>query len=162
MWRDSESICAAGMSAVFTWMCPTCISSSPSAVAHALGWPDRPITITQLAALALNRTAGWGSIDPSYSRWGRFKIGHGHPNSSNTGRLFFVLAVASFTTNFTPSDNSRLLPQDIASLVVMKGVTVASFKPSMTIFVESRCLRRLGCSGECSLDVYHLGQVIEY
>lgn len=101
------------------------LSSSPSAVAYALGWPGRPVTIAQLAALALNRTAGWGSIGPTFSHWGRFKLGHGHPNSSNTGRLFFALAVSSFT-NFSPSDTSRLLPQEIASPVVMRGERAVS------------------------------------
>ena len=65
-------------------------------MAVALGWPDRPITFAALAALALNRT-GWASVGPQYASWGRFKLGHGHPQSSNSGRLLFTLGIYSFS-----------------------------------------------------------------
>ena len=66
-------------------------------MAVALGWPNRPITIASLLNLALNRTVGWASIGQQYASWGRFKLGHGHPQSSNTGRLLFTLGVYSFS-----------------------------------------------------------------
>ena len=74
-------------------------------MAEALGWPARPVTFKQLAALALNRTSGWGSVDPQYASWGRFRMGHGHPATSNSG--VWVLIGSAFCDASLVRTNSQ-------------------------------------------------------
>lgn len=91
--------------------------------AVALGWPDSRITFKQLALLALNKTAGWGSVGAEYAQWGRFRMGHGHPGTpgtnsgSNSGRLFVASAVYAFT-NLT---SSVLTPDVVNSTAAVEG-----------------------------------------
>ncbi|QAY74787.1 VWA domain-containing protein [Agromyces protaetiae] len=54
----------------------------PETMAKALGWPDRPIGITDLERLCTD-PAGWGSVGKPI--WGSFKISKTNPNTSTTG-----------------------------------------------------------------------------
>ncbi|MGW8482722.1 substrate-binding and vWA domain-containing protein [Microbacterium sp. NPDC055903] len=54
----------------------------PQPMAEALGWPDQPISITDLEALCQN-PEGWGSVGKDI--WGAFKISKTNPNTSTTG-----------------------------------------------------------------------------
>lgn len=54
----------------------------PEPMAKALGWPDTPISITDLEGLCQN-PEGWGSVDKEI--WGAFKISKTNPNTSTTG-----------------------------------------------------------------------------
>lgn len=99
-------------------------------MAVALGWPDRPITFAQLAALALNRTAGWASIGPQYAKWGRFRLGHGDPQASDSGRLFFALGVYSFANFSNLSHINHLTEEYINSASVAAG----AFKLGLSCF----------------------------
>ena len=97
-------------------------------MAVALGWPDRPITFKQLASLALNRTAGWSSIGPQYAAWGRFKMGHGHPATSNSGRLFVASSIFAFA-NLSTANGGRagvLTPEAANSSAAFQGTFVNS------------------------------------
>lgn len=72
--------------------------------AVALGWPDLPISYRQLFRLAADPD-GWASIAamPQFAgsnltraqlaAWGSLKLGHGHPKSSNSGRLSVATAL---------------------------------------------------------------------
>lgn len=53
-------------------------------MAEALGWPDKPISWDDIAALSAN-PAGWESV--GHPEWGQFKFGHTHPDYSNAGLL---------------------------------------------------------------------------
>ena len=53
-------------------------------MAEALGWPDKPISWDDIAALSAN-AEGWESLD--HPEWGQFKFGHTHPDYSNVGLL---------------------------------------------------------------------------
>lgn len=54
----------------------------PEPMAKALGWPDEPISITDLETLCSDPD-GWGSVGKSV--WGSFKISKTNPNTSTTG-----------------------------------------------------------------------------
>lgn len=54
----------------------------PEPMAKALGWPDKPISITDLSQLCQD-PAGWGSVGKDI--WGAFKISKTNPNTSTTG-----------------------------------------------------------------------------
>ncbi|WP_337000736.1 MULTISPECIES: substrate-binding and vWA domain-containing protein [unclassified Microbacterium] len=54
----------------------------PEPMAKALGWPDKPISITELEGLCQD-PAGWGSVGKDI--WGAFKISKTNPNTSTTG-----------------------------------------------------------------------------
>jgi len=59
-------------------------------MAEALGWPDKPIGWADI--LKVSRSAkGWGGL--GRPEWGSFKLGHTHPEFSNSG-LLTVLAIA--------------------------------------------------------------------
>lgn len=54
----------------------------PEPMATALGWPDVPISIADLAKLCQS-PEGWGSVGKDI--WGSFKISKTNPNTSTTG-----------------------------------------------------------------------------
>lgn len=59
-------------------------------MAEALGWPGRPLGWSDILALAKD-PAGWASH--GHPEWGAFKLGHTHPEYSNSG-LISLLAEA--------------------------------------------------------------------
>eukprot|EP00490_Sorites_sp_Unknown_P026702 CAMPEP_0114684944 /NCGR_PEP_ID=MMETSP0191-20121206/59796_1 /TAXON_ID=126664 /ORGANISM="Sorites sp." /LENGTH=315 /DNA_ID=CAMNT_0001968557 /DNA_START=82 /DNA_END=1026 /DNA_ORIENTATION=+ len=67
-------------------------------MAQALGWPNQDIGFKDLGNLAVNPN-GWGSISSSLSGFGDFKYGHGHPNSSNSGRLSVMATMMAFSNS---------------------------------------------------------------
>jgi len=54
----------------------------PEPMAKALGWPDEPISISDLEQLCQDPD-GWGSVGKEI--WGAFKISKTNPNTSTTG-----------------------------------------------------------------------------
>ncbi|MEK7276442.1 MAG: VWA domain-containing protein [Chloroflexota bacterium] len=56
-------------------------------MAEALGWPNKPISWDDIAALSAN-PQGWASV--GYPEWGQFKFGHTHPDYSNVGLLMMT------------------------------------------------------------------------
>lgn len=59
-------------------------------MAEALGWPGKPLGWADLMKVAAN-PEGWAAY--GHPEWGRFKLGHTHPEFSNSG-LLSVLAEA--------------------------------------------------------------------
>jgi Ca-activated chloride channel family protein len=59
-------------------------------MARALGWPDKPVSWRDLAALSVD-PEGWASR--GHPEWGDFKFGHGHPDQSNSGLLSMIVQV---------------------------------------------------------------------
>ncbi|WP_437896438.1 substrate-binding and vWA domain-containing protein [Sorangium sp. So ce124] len=59
-------------------------------MAEALGWPGKPIGWSNLIKVSAD-PKGWGAL--GHPEWGRFKLGHTHPEYSNSG-LLAVLAEA--------------------------------------------------------------------
>lgn len=56
-------------------------------MAEALGWPDKPISWDDIAALSADPD-GWASL--GHPEWGVFKFGHTHPDYSNVGLLMMT------------------------------------------------------------------------
>jgi Ca-activated chloride channel family protein len=76
-------------------------------MAEALGWPDKPVGWADVKALAENKE-GWGSL--KYPQWGQFKLGHTHPDYSNSGLISVlaeVYAGAGKTSDLTVADVTR-------------------------------------------------------
>jgi Ca-activated chloride channel family protein len=59
-------------------------------MAEALGWPEKPLGWGDIAELAIS-DEGWEAL--GYPEWGSFKLGHTHPNYSNSG-IVSVIAEA--------------------------------------------------------------------
>ena len=59
-------------------------------MARALGWPDKPISWRDLAALSAD-PQGWATR--GHPEWGDLKFGHGHPDQSNSGLLSMIVEV---------------------------------------------------------------------
>jgi Ca-activated chloride channel family protein len=59
-------------------------------MAEALGWPDEPLGWADIAEMATS-DEGWAAY--GYPEWGEFKLGHTHPNHSNSG-IVSVIAEA--------------------------------------------------------------------
>lgn len=71
-------------------------------MAQALGWPDKPIGLSDIAKLAAD-PKGWASLN--HPEWETFKFGHGHPDYSNSGLLTMIAATyagAGVTSGLTP------------------------------------------------------------
>ena len=56
-------------------------------MAEALGWPNTPIGWSDIAALATS-DEGWAAY--GYPEWGNFKLGHTHPDFSNSGIVSII------------------------------------------------------------------------
>ena len=53
-------------------------------MAEALGWPNKPVSWGDMLKVSADKK-GWGSV--GHPEWGRFKLGHTHPEYSNSGLL---------------------------------------------------------------------------
>jgi Ca-activated chloride channel homolog len=83
-------------------------------MAEALGWPSKPLGWRDFLKVASNAD-GWGAYD--HPEWGPFKLGHTHPEYSNSG-LLAVLAEA-----YAGSKKGRdLLPSDLDAPPTLKFV----------------------------------------
>ncbi|NUM44366.1 MAG: VWA domain-containing protein [Anaerolineales bacterium] len=56
-------------------------------MAEALGWPNTPLGWAEIAALATS-DEGWAAY--GYPEWGSFKLGHTHPDFSNSGIVSII------------------------------------------------------------------------
>ncbi len=66
-------------------------------MAEALGWGNKPVGWAEILALARN-PEGWGALNAP--QWGQFKLGHTHPEYSNSG-LISILAETYAATGKT-------------------------------------------------------------
>ena len=76
----------------------------PEPMARALGYPDQPISITDLERLCTD-PAGWGSVGKDV--WGSFKISKTNPNTSTTGLSAILMQsyeAAAKTEGLTSAD----------------------------------------------------------
>ncbi|MBI4630596.1 MAG: substrate-binding domain-containing protein [Chloroflexi bacterium] len=87
-------------------------------MAEALGWPDKPISWNDIAALSAN-PKGWASV--GHPEWGQFKFGHTHPTYSNVGCKFWrsadpIICTPSPAAKPKPSRPTPSMPRRCASL----------------------------------------------
>ncbi len=104
-------------------------------MAEAMGWPNKEIGWADIRALATN-AEGWGSLKKP--QWGSFKLGHTHPDYSNSGLssvLEEVYAGAAKTGDLTVADVQKpevaKFVQDIEKSVVHYGSSTGFFGKKM-------------------------------
>ncbi|MBU8896065.1 substrate-binding and VWA domain-containing protein [Corallococcus sp. M34] len=104
-------------------------------MAEALGWPAKQLGWADLLKVAAS-PRGWA--DYGHPEWGSFKLGHTHPEFSNSG-LLAVLAEAyagagktrGLTAQDVGSEATRAMLQRIESTVVHYGKSTGFFADKM-------------------------------
>lgn len=79
----------------------------PESMAKALGYPEKPLSLTDIEALISNPD-GWGSVGKPL--WGSFKISKTNPNTSTTG-----LSVILMQAYEAAKKNADLTADDVAT-----------------------------------------------
>lgn len=117
------------------------VIAMPKPMAQALGWPDKQIGWTDLAALATD-PAGWGKF--GHPEWGSFKLGKTNPQLSTSGLNATIAAYFAATgrsTDLTLGDLSDPAIQgfvrDIEQSVVHYGDTTLTFAENLYQAAES-------------------------
>ena len=104
-------------------------------MAEALGWPGKPIGWADLLKVSAD-PKGWGA--KGFPEWGRFKLGHTHPEFSNSGFLAVLAeayAGAKKTRGLGAADldapATRKLLESIEGTVVHYGKSTGFFAEKM-------------------------------
>jgi Ca-activated chloride channel family protein len=104
-------------------------------MAEALGWPAKQLGWANLLRVASN-PKGWAAFD--HPEWGSFKLGHTHPEFSNSGLLAIVAeayAGAKKTRNLTQQDldakETRAFMSSVESSIVHYGKSTGFFAEKM-------------------------------
>lgn len=104
-------------------------------MAEALGWPQKQLGWSDIAALATS-DKGWEAY--GYPEWGAFKFGHTHPGYSNSGlasALAEVYAGAGKVRNLTSADlqNEKLktFVAGVESSIIHYGTSTGFFGDRM-------------------------------
>jgi Ca-activated chloride channel family protein len=104
-------------------------------MAEALGWPKQPIGWSDIIAIGRD-PAGWGG--KGHPAWGRFKLGHTHPEFSTSGLLAVLAeayAGAGKTRGLEASDLRAKKTQDftaaVEAAVVHYGKSTGFFSDKM-------------------------------
>ena len=104
-------------------------------MAEALGWPEKQLGWKDLLAVAA-KPAGWAAL--GRPEWGAFKLGHTHPESSNSG-LLAVLAeayagagkVRGLTLDDLAARRTRTFVEKVESTIVHYGKSTGFFAEKM-------------------------------
>jgi Ca-activated chloride channel family protein len=91
-------------------------------MAEALGWPREPIGWSDIIAIGRD-PAGWAG--KGHPQWGRFKLGHTHPEYSTSGLLAVLAeahAGAGKTRRLDPADLRS--PRTAAFIAAVEGAVV--------------------------------------
>ena len=111
------------------------VIAMPQPMAEALGWPDKPIGWSDLAAMTDSQ--GWGA--KGHPEWGRFKLGKTNPHFSTSGlnatvaSYFAATGVSSDLTVAQVKDpKTQKFVSSIEDAVVHYGDTTLTFLENMT------------------------------
>ena len=102
-------------------------------MAQVLGWPGKPIGWNDILAVSRD-PAGWGKYD--HPEWGAMKLGHTHPEYSNSG-LLSALAIAYAGANTTRGLTAAALPAvepfmaGVEDAIVHYGTSTGFFSDKM-------------------------------
>jgi Ca-activated chloride channel family protein len=104
-------------------------------MAKALGWPNTPLGWSDIAALATSGE-GWAAYD--FPEWGSFKLGHTHPNFSNSG-IISVIAEAyagaekqrGLTMQDLQSEQVKTFMAEVESSIIHYGKSTGFFAHRM-------------------------------
>ncbi len=102
-------------------------------MAVALGWPSKPIGLSDIIALD-NDPQGWGS--KGHPEWGKFKYAHTNPDVSSTGLSIVTAefyAAAGKTRGLTEADvNDPKVKQYIQNI----ENSIVHYSPTTTVFAN--------------------------
>lgn len=137
-WAEKNAAAATGVARKVVSDAPS-IALSPVVIAmwepmaRALGWPDKSIGWSDVAAFA---TSGLGWSRFGHPEWGAFKFGHTHPRYSNSGALALLAATyagAGKTRDMQPADVDRAAPfvRRVQASVVHYGRSTGFFADKM-------------------------------
>lgn len=106
------------------------VFAMPQVMAETLGWPDKPISMTDLRKLCLN-PKGWGQYGGVRASWGGFKLGKTNPNTSTTGLNTLLMqsyAASGKQTGLAASDvtAAEQFSKDFESCVIHYGDTTGN------------------------------------
>ena len=102
-------------------------------MAQVLGWPGKPIGWADILAVSRD-PAGWGKHD--HPEWGAMKLGHTHPEYSNSG-LLSALAIAYAGAKTTRGLTAAALPAvepfmaGVEDAIVHYGTSTGFFSDKM-------------------------------
>jgi Ca-activated chloride channel homolog len=104
-------------------------------MAEALGWPKKQLSWNDLLKVSAN-PKGWGAL--GFAEWGKFKLGHCHPEFSNSGYLAVLAeayAGAKKTRDLTLADldakPTRDLVGSVENTIVHYGKSTGFFADKM-------------------------------
>jgi Ca-activated chloride channel homolog len=111
------------------------VIAMPQPMAESLGWPDKAIGWSDLAAMA--KSKGWSA--KGHPEWGRFKLGKTNPHFSTSGlnatvaSYFAATGVSSDLTEAQVDDpKTRSFVSDLEDAVVHYGDTTLTFLENMS------------------------------
>jgi Ca-activated chloride channel family protein len=107
-------------------------------MAEALGWPAKILGWSDLLKVNAN-PKGWGAF--GHPEWGSFKLGHTHPEYSNSGLLSVLAeayAGAKKTRGLTPDDASR---PGTADFIASVEKTIVHYGKSTGFFADKMLQR---------------------
>jgi Ca-activated chloride channel family protein len=104
-------------------------------MAETLGWPDKPLGWDDIAQLAVSPN-GWTGY--GFPEWGSFKLGHTHPEFSNSG-LLAVIAEAyagagkqrGLTVNDVHDPDVKTFMAEVESSIIHYGESTGFFATRM-------------------------------
>ena len=104
-------------------------------MAKALGWPDTPIGWADIAELSTSEE-GWEAY--GYPEWGDFKLGHTHPDFSNSGIVSIITEVYAgldktrdLTLDDLDDDELFNFMADVESSIIHYGSSTGFFAQRM-------------------------------
>jgi Ca-activated chloride channel family protein len=104
-------------------------------MAEALGWPEEPLGWADIVALSTS-DEGWAAY--GYPEWGTFKLGHTHPEFSNSGIVSIIAeayAGADKQRDLTPADLQteavEAFVADVESSIIHYGSSTGFFARRM-------------------------------
>lgn len=104
-------------------------------MAEALGWPGQSLAWSDFLSVSTD-PKGWGG--KGHPEWGRFKLAHTHPETSNSGFLAVLAesyAGAGKTRDLTPADldapRTRAFLSEVENTVVYYGKSTGFFMDKM-------------------------------
>lgn len=114
-------------------------------MAEALGWPNKPIRMSQLIDLA-NNPDGWASL--GHPEWGRLRLGHTHPQYSSAGLLFLTQVIYAVT-----GKTQGITAADIYSAPVQTALETLAANTSKYGMVTTDLLNAMAARGPAFLHV---------
>ena len=107
-------------------------------MAEALGWPGRPVGWAEILKVAAN-AKGWGAL--GHPEWGRFKLGHTHPEYSSSGLQAIIAEAYAGAKKTRGLGLADLEKKDVAQKLGDIEQTIVHYGKSTGFFAEKMLSR---------------------